>query len=80
MPRKKTPTSAVMKTAEAAVYVGLAKSTLEKKRLYSDDGPRFVADARSVRYRISDLDEWLATRVFGSKLERIRRRRPPAKG
>jgi predicted DNA-binding transcriptional regulator AlpA len=57
-------------TPEAAQYVGLAVSTLEKLRL-TGAGPRFLKLSRSVRYRVADLDEWLAARVVSSTSEQV---------
>ena len=49
----------VLRTAEAATYVGLSPSTLEKKRL-SGDGPRSIRlGGRAVGYDVRDLDEWI---------------------
>ena len=49
----------ILRTAEAAVYVGLSASSLEKKRL-KGDGPQFMRlGGRAVGYDIRDLDEWL---------------------
>jgi len=49
----------VFRTPEAAEYVGLSASTLEKRRL-TGDGPRFIRlGGRAVGYEISDLDAWL---------------------
>lgn len=49
----------ILRTREAADYIGLSPSTLEKKRL-SGDGPRFVRlGGRAVGYDLRDLDEWL---------------------
>ena len=49
----------ILRTQQAAAYVGLSASTLEKQRL-SDDGPRFVRlGGRAVGYDIRDLDAWL---------------------
>ncbi|HZV10058.1 MAG TPA: helix-turn-helix domain-containing protein [Novosphingobium sp.] len=47
-----------MKTSEAARYLGVSDSTLEKLRL-SGNGPRYLRIAgRSIRYRAADLDAW----------------------
>ena len=55
----------VLRTPEAAEYLGLSPSTLEKRRL-SDDGPRFVRlGGRAVGYDIKDLDEWLDAQRTG---------------
>ena len=52
-----------LKTKEAARYIGLAKSTLEKARLYGG-GPPFVrVTSRAVRYRVQDLDAWMSQRL-----------------
>ena len=49
----------ILRTPEAAEYLGVSASTLEKKRL-SADGPRFLRlGGRAVGYDIRDLDEWL---------------------
>ena len=49
----------ILRTAEAATYVGLSASSLEKKRL-TGDGPQFMRlGGRAVGYDIRDLDEWL---------------------
>lgn len=49
-----------MRTAEAAAYTGLAKSTLEKLRV-SGDGCPFIRIGRAVLYDPDDLDTWLAS-------------------
>ena len=52
-------TKRILRTAEAAEYLGLAASTLEKRRLTSD-GPAFIRlGGRAVGYDIADLDGWL---------------------
>jgi len=50
----------VMRVSEAADYLGLSVSTLNKWRV-TGDGPKFVKLGRAVAYRISDLHEWLET-------------------
>lgn len=53
------PTKRIFRTTEAAEYLGLSPSTLEKKRL-TGDGPRFIRlGGRAVGYDIQDLDAWL---------------------
>ncbi|RVU07011.1 DNA-binding protein [Novosphingobium umbonatum] len=48
----------LMKTSEAAAFLGVSQSTLEKLRL-SGNGPRYLRIAgRSIRYRVADLDAW----------------------
>jgi predicted DNA-binding transcriptional regulator AlpA len=45
-------------TKEAAFYVRLCESSLEKKRMQGD-GPEFVKLGRAVRYAQSALDAWM---------------------
>ena len=50
----------VLRTPEAARYVGLSASTLEKFRL-TGNGPSYTkVGAKIVVYRPEDLDAWLA--------------------
>ena len=58
----------VLTTREAAVYLGLAVSTLNKWRCYGN-GPQFLKLGRVIRYRKDDLDRFLETRMFGSTAE-----------
>ena len=52
----------VLRTTEAAQYVGLAPSTLSKMRVRGD-GPAFCkVGPRVVVYRVPDLDHWLESR------------------
>ena len=55
-------------TEVAASYLGLAVSTLEKARVYGNSPP-FSKAGRAVRYRLSDLDSWMAARVINSTSE-----------
>lgn len=64
MARTKTQQSAVLNTREAAAYLGLSKSTLEKKRGRAGNGPPFVRMDGAVRYRRIDLDAYLRERCF----------------
>ena len=49
----------ILRTHEAAEYIGLAGSTLEKMRL-TGDGPAFIhLGGRAIGYDIKDLDDWL---------------------
>lgn len=57
-----------MNTRDAAVYLGLAASTLEKARL-TGNGPPFLKLGRIVRYRGEDLDAWLEGHVVKSTSE-----------
>jgi predicted DNA-binding transcriptional regulator AlpA len=52
-------TKRILRTPEAAEYLGLSPSTLEKKRI-TGDGPTFVRlGGRRVGYDLHALDEWL---------------------
>lgn len=55
----------VLTTIEAAHYVRLGKPTLERFRL-TGEGPRFAKLGGAVRYRRTDLDDWIASRLVGS--------------
>ena len=72
-------TPRILRTPQAAGYVGLSESSLEKKRL-TGDGPDFVRlGPRAIGYDIRALDEWIdqrgrstrdsATRTNDSKRE-----------
>jgi len=50
---------------EAAKRLRLSERTLERLRL-SGGGPCFVKAGRSVRYRETDLEAWIAARIVGS--------------
>lgn len=58
----------VLRTADAAKHLGLSASTLNKWRV-DGRGPRFVKLGRSVCYRLTDLDSWLAEHVRSSTSE-----------
>lgn len=60
--------SAFLTTREAADYLGLKHNTLEAWRCRGD-GPRFVKLGRSVRYRQSDLDQWIESRTRSNTSE-----------
>lgn len=65
MPRR------MVDTATAAAYVGLAKNTLEKMRLYGN-GPTFAKYGRAVRYSTTELDAWIARNSAASTSEHWR--------
>lgn len=56
---------AILTTPEAAAYLGLAISTLNKWRCYGE-GPQFVKLGRAVRYRQDDLDHFIESGMRGS--------------
>lgn len=49
----------IFTVTEAAEYLGLAVSTLNKWRCYHTEGPVFVKLGKAVRYRKVDLDAFL---------------------
>ncbi len=52
-------------TKGASERIGLAVKTLENMRTRGD-GPQFMKLGRMVRYRIADIDAWMAERVVSS--------------
>lgn len=50
----------MMRTEEAATFVGLSPSTLNKLRL-TGGGPDYIKLGKSVVYDPADLDAWLAS-------------------
>ena len=60
-----TMTTEVLTTVEAAQYVRLKKTTLERFRL-TGKGPTYCKLGAAVRYRRCDLDEWLKTHLINS--------------
>ncbi len=59
---------AALRNAEAAVYIGIAPSTLNKLRL-TGGGPRYRKIGRRVVYPITELDAWLAEQLRSSTSE-----------
>lgn len=57
------------KPKEAAEYLRTSSSTLAKRRLYGG-GPCFTRIGRAIRYRQSDLDEFMAANLQRSTFER----------
>lgn len=55
----------IVDTVQAAKFIGLAKPTLDKMRLVGN-GPPYVKMGKSVRYRIEDLESWVASRIVTS--------------
>ena len=52
----------IFRTKDAAKYIGLKKSTLEVWRVRGD-GPVFLKLGKAVRYRKTDLDDFVNARV-----------------
>jgi len=53
---------------EAAELLKLSVRTVERLRV-SGGGPKFLKIRHSVRYRPSDVEAWLASRIVGSTSE-----------
>jgi predicted DNA-binding transcriptional regulator AlpA len=60
----------VTDTRGAASYVKLSAVTMERLRL-TGEGPAFCKLGKAVRYRKSDLDAWLASRLVRSTSETV---------
>lgn len=70
-PRVSRGIPTALTTGQAATYTGLAAPTLEKLRC-SGGGPPFIRySRRAVRYRLADLDVWMAARLVGSTSQQI---------
>ena len=61
------PAVVVFTTREAARYLGLSISTLNKWRCYGF-GPKYLKLGRAVRYRQEELDRYLEGRLYQSTL------------
>lgn len=57
--------STLLNTAELAQRLGVAQITLRKWRL-TGAGPVFVRCGRNIRYRLADVDAWVASRTVSS--------------
>lgn len=60
-----------VRTPEAAIYLGLSKSTLEKLRL-TGGGPRYAKLGKIVTYALDDLVAWADERTRTSTSEPAR--------
>jgi excisionase family DNA binding protein len=52
----------ILKTEQAAEYLQLSEASLNRWRCYGG-GPEYVMLGRAIRYRRSDLEAWLQSRV-----------------
>jgi len=57
-----------LKPREAAAYLKSSTSTLAKRRLYGN-GPRYYRIGTAIRYRKSDLDQFMARSTATSTSE-----------
>jgi predicted DNA-binding transcriptional regulator AlpA len=51
-----------MNTRDAAVFLGLSASTLNKMRCYGE-GPRYYKFGKPVRYMLDDLIAWASDKL-----------------
>lgn len=61
------PAATVMTVQQAAEYLGLAVSTLNKWRCHGG-GPVFIKMGRAVRYRAEDLEAFVQANKFRATL------------
>jgi predicted DNA-binding transcriptional regulator AlpA len=62
-------TKQYLRTPDAATYLGVGRSTLERKRV-DGSGPKFRRlGTRVVIYAVDDLDAWASEQVFRSTSE-----------
>ena len=61
--------SQFLTTKRAAEYLGLRPNTLEAWRCRGG-GPRYVKLGRAVRYRVTDLNDWIESRTRENTIER----------
>lgn len=60
--------SKLLDTPQLAEQVGLSTDTLNKYRV-SGCGPKYIKLGSAVRYRPSDVDEWVESRIKSSTSE-----------
>jgi predicted DNA-binding transcriptional regulator AlpA len=70
-----TPMQPLLTTRAAAELLCLDQRTLERFRV-AGTGPKFVKMGKSIRYRPSDLEAWLATRTVSSTSQEFASRQP----
>ncbi len=74
------PDQRLLTTREAAAYLRVSKSYLDKLRVYGG-GPKFLRyGKRKILYRMSDLDLWAGERRFTSTSEYRREDDSPRNG
>jgi len=70
----------LLKPGRAAEFLNVSKSTLQSWRLVGT-GPRFIRiSPRAVRYRLRDLEAWIARREKVTRDEQAGRRHRNARG
>lgn len=65
-----TPLKPVLTNDEAAEYLGIAANTLEQWRCSGRHGIPYVKIGKKlIRYRLADLEKWLAENCVGASDE-----------
>lgn len=64
-----------VRVREAAAYMGLSKSLLDKLRHFGG-GPRYFKIGRAVVYSTTDLDAWMAERTKTQVWETTKKKNP----
>jgi len=59
----------LLSARQAAALLHLSERTLERFRV-SGTGPKFVRLGRSIRYRLTDIEAFIASGIVGSTSER----------
>jgi predicted DNA-binding transcriptional regulator AlpA len=60
----------VLNTKEAAKYIGVSKSYLDKFRIYGG-GPLFIKVGARVVYDQIDIDAWLASKKIANTSQQV---------
>ena len=63
-------TQGYLRTADAAKYLGVGQSTLERKRVDGTSPTFRQLGAKIIVYAVADLDEWASQSVMTSTSER----------
>ncbi|MCO5145544.1 MAG: helix-turn-helix domain-containing protein [Aquamicrobium sp.] len=68
---------AYLRVPQAAEYIGVSKSLLDKLRCYGG-GPAYAKLGTSVIYNTDDLDAWVAARRIEPANDNVKERRAAA--
>lgn len=55
-----------VRVKQAAEYLGVSKSFLDKARCYSTNGPAFMRLGRTIVYDTAELDRWMQSCVVAN--------------
>ena len=62
LPEPQAPAAQYLNTKQAATHLGLSTQYMEIAR-HKGDGPQYIKLAKAVRYRVEDLDAWMADHI-----------------